>query len=301
MMNTTAARTIRSIALAALMLAQSAGAAAAAPPAADGVELVEMTAPFHAPQSPPGVLGFELTLRYQLVSARGAFLVIFLLENGADPSTQEPTSAAEVSGGAGQVSMDITYQPSAAAKNVSVVAALFKDEQTMLAYVMTKPIPVAGAPGRAQFDQALDASEAGDFGAAAQLLTRAIAIAPSVPHYYYWRADALIRLGDYDGAIADYNKTIELAPNDRASRVGRGVAHLWKGENDAAVADLSWAIERSRTGDRWKAGALRARGLAYAALGRPTEAIADYRAYLALVPNAPDRAQVEGWIAELTG
>ena len=297
-MNTTSARIAGSIVLAALVLIQSVGAAAAAP--TDRVELVEMTAPQKAPGRPSGPFNFEVTLRYQLASAPGAFLVVFLLENDADIGSQPPTNASEVPGGAGQVSMDIDYQPSADAKTVSVVAALFKDEQTMLTYVITKPISLAGAPGRTEFDQALVAAQDGDFGGAVRLLTRAVQIAPNVPHYYYWRADALIRLGDYDAAIADYNRTIELAPNDRASRVGRGVAHLWKGDNGAAIADLTWAIDRSRAGDRWKAGAHRARGVAFAVLGRPADAIADYRAYLALVPNAADHDQVQGWIAELS-
>jgi tetratricopeptide (TPR) repeat protein len=306
-MNTTPMRFAASIGLAALLLLQSiglgfpaaAGTAAAAPPP-DLIELVQMTAPQKHPGDESGAFNFEVTLRYHLSSAPGAFLVLFLLENDADISSQPPTSAAEVSGGDGRVSMEFDYQPSADARTVSVVAALFKDEQTMLTYVMTKPISLAGAPGRAEFDQALVAADNGDFDGAVRLLTRAVAIAPSVPHYYYWRADALIRLGEYDAAIADYNRTIELAPNDRASRVGRGVAHVWKGDAASAIADLSWAIERSRAGDRWKVGAHRARAVAFAVAGRPAEAIADYRAYLALVPNAPDRAQVEAWIAELS-
>ena len=51
---------------------------------------------------------------------------------------------------------------------------------------------------------------------------------------------------------------------------------------------------------RSTAFAYRGRGTANAALNRSEQAVADYQSYLALVPDAPDRAEVEGWIEDLT-
>jgi len=85
------------------------------------------------------------------------------------------------------------------------------------------------------------------------------------------------------------------------SHVGRGIAQLWLGDAQASVNDLSFAIDTTPTsGDSVGAWAYRARGLAHASLGQSQAASADYRSYLELSPKAPDRAQVEAWIADLT-
>jgi regulator of sirC expression with transglutaminase-like and TPR domain len=90
-------------------------------------------------------------------------------------------------------------------------------------------------------------------------------------------------------------------PKDRPSRVGRGIAYLWLGQAEEATVDLSFAIDSSPPiPDRVTAWAYRARGLAQAALGDSSAAVADYTAYLSLSPDAADRGQVEGWIADLS-
>ena len=89
-------------------------------------------------------------------------------------------------------------------------------------------------------------------------------------------------------------------PKDRPSRVGRGIARLWLGDPTSAIDDLSVAIDTAPSADRVSAWALRARGLAYANLGRTSLAVADYQSYLDLSPGAADRAQVQGWIADLS-
>jgi regulator of sirC expression with transglutaminase-like and TPR domain len=58
-------------------------------------------------------------------------------------------------------------------------------------------------------------------------------------------------------------------------------------------------IDTGKSPDRSTAWAYRARGLAHASLGLTTDAVSDYKAYLALTPDATDRSQVEGWIADL--
>ena len=87
-------------------------------------------------------------------------------------------------------------------------------------------------------------------------------------------------------------------PQDRASRVGRGISRVWLGK---AVEDdsIMFAIDTAAQPDRVPAWALRARGLAMA-LGNTSLAVADYRSYLALAPDAGDRTIVENWIAQLS-
>src|SRR5207244_7335201 len=130
-----------------------------------------------------------------------------------------------------------------------------------------------------------------DYSGANAYLSVAIQASPDTGNYYYWRGDTRIYLNQYDAAIEDFTRSITLMPEDRASRVGRGIALLWKGDPHAAVAALTAAIDQSASSDRVTAFAHRARGTAYALLSQAGSAISDYQAYLALLPNAPDRPQ----------
>ncbi|MGH2371539.1 MAG: tetratricopeptide repeat protein, partial [Chloroflexota bacterium] len=118
-------------------------------------------------------------------------------------------------------------------------------------------------------------------------------------NFYYWRADTRLRLNQYDQAIADFDQALDLMPEDRASLVGRGIARLWTEDWQAAIADVSPVIQAQAVPDQLTAWALRARGIARAGLGHAAAAVADYRAYLALSPNASDRRIVEAWIEEV--
>ena len=72
------------------------------------------------------------------------------------------------------------------------------------------------------------------------------------------------------------------------------------GEAQSAIDDLSFAIDQSTGNDRLTAFAHRARATAEATLHQASQAISDYQAYLAMASDAPDRVQVERWIAELS-
>jgi len=67
-----------------------------------------------------------------------------------------------------------------------------------------------------------------------------------------------------------------------------------------ASSRLTAAIDADGPPDRVTAWAHRARGLATASLGQSAQAVADYRAYLDLTPEASDREQIEAWIAALS-
>jgi tetratricopeptide (TPR) repeat protein len=178
--------------------------------------------------------------------------------------------------------------------------ALFKSNQKLLTWISTTPIDLAPWPGRVAFDKAMAARLASDYESADSLLSAAIQASPDTGNYYYWRGDTRVYLHQYDAAVQDFDRCIRLMPQDRASRVGRGIALLWEGNALSALSDLSIAIDRSPGPDRLTAFAYRARGTANAELSRPTEAISDYQAYLALLPDASDRAEVEAWIMDLS-
>lgn len=288
-------------ALCAALLVLGAGTApvAAQTTPADQVRLVRLTTAQPGPDTPAGAVRFDALIDYQLTSAPRGFLLLFIFENNSQTSNQDTSQAIWVPSGNGQVSLTIAYQPRSDVRTLSLLAGLFREDQTLLTWVATNPIDLAPWPGRAAFDQALAARLAGRYAEAVEALNAAIQQSPDTGNYYYWRADTLLRLQRYDEAIADYSRALALMPGDRASLVGRGAAQLWKGAWTDAIADLSAVIDDGRPPDRWTAWAYRGRGVARAALGLSSEAIADYRAYLNLAPDAPDRADVERWIAEL--
>jgi tetratricopeptide (TPR) repeat protein len=285
----------------ALRAAPAAAQTSTAPLAPDAIDLTNLSTKQVGPDGPNATMRFDATLKYELKSAETGSISLFLFENDDESSFEKRSEEAiPVKLGTGTIEATIDYTPHDGVRTLSLVAGLFHDQQHLLTWVSTTPIPLAPWPGRADFEKAMSERLNNDLAAAEQDLTAAIAAAPDTGNYYYWRGDTRVRLQRFDDAIADFSKSIELLPNDRASRVGRGVAELWSGDPNSAITDLSWAIDKSDKPDTITAWAHRARGVAEASLNQPPEAIADYQAYLALEPNATDRSQVEGWINDLS-
>lgn len=270
------------------------------PASTDHVELVALTTRQPTPDSPTTDVQFEATINYRLQSVQAGSVLLFLFENGADESTQDNSTAIPVQRGSGQMVLDINYKLRPDVRTLTLVAGLFRGEQKLLAWVSTNAIDMGPWPGRVAFEKAMAARLNNDFAGADQQLSTAIDAAPQTGNFYYWRGDTRIRLEDYPDAVADFDRSIQLMPQDRPSRVGRGIAELWLGNAQSAVDDLSFAIDNSKTPDKITAWAYRARGLARAALGASHDAVTDYQAYLDLSPDASDRAQVEGWITDLS-
>jgi tetratricopeptide (TPR) repeat protein len=204
-----------------------------------------------------------------------------------------------VARGSGNISADIEYQRRPGVQTLSVLAGLFTGQDTLLNWVATNPIPLNEWSARTEFEQAMAARGAGDLDGAVSHLTNAITFSPGTASLYSWRADSYVRLQAYDQAIADYTQALQLAPDDRVSQIGRGIAWLWKEEWQSAVDDLTVGLSAAAPPDQWTALGYRARGTAYTALQQPQAAISDYQAYLALQPEASDRAEVEAWIQAL--
>jgi tetratricopeptide (TPR) repeat protein len=287
---------------AAVLLAAAPAAAQSKPVSAgpDEIDLFNLATTQVGPDGPNASMRFTAQLRYRLQSVQSGFVLLFLFENNADSSTEQSSDGIPVKQGAGQINATIDYTPHAGVRTLTLVAGLFRGQQKLLTYVSTNPISLSPWPGRADFERAMSERLDNNLTAAEQDLSAAIQVAPETGNYYYWRGDTRVRMQRYEDAITDFNRSLELLPKDRASRVGRGVAELWTGDANAAIGDLSTAIDTSTTPDRITAWAHRARGVAEASLNQPSQAIADYQAYLAILPEASDRSQVEGWIADLS-
>ncbi|HEY1797203.1 MAG TPA: tetratricopeptide repeat protein [Stellaceae bacterium] len=153
-------------------------------------------------------------------------------------------------------------------------------------------------------------------------LDRTIALKPHFQALAYnARANVYNKLARYDDAIADENAAIEANPGLERAYYNRGWARMKKGEQDAAIADFTRAIaikpDFSIFNNRaWAqhlkgddAGGLAdaeeavklapknpfclgTRGVIYEKLGRRDDAMADYRAALAIDPK--DAEAIEG-------
>ena len=296
-------RSALSAALAALLLliAPAAGALAVGEQTAapDQIELVKLTPIDPGPQAAPDMVRFEALVNYRLQSVPQGFALMFAFEGDQQTSSQQTPDSVPVTGGSGQFTVDLDYQPHEGVQDVSLLVGLFKDESSLLSWVATKPFVLAPWQARVEFERAMSARTAGSYDQAFNYLSSAISLAPDIGNFYYWRGDTLVHLAQYDNAIADFSQALDMMPGHRPSLVGRGAARLWTNDLDGALTDLTAVTGSDAPADRWTASAYRARGLAYAGLDQRDQAIADYQAYLALTPDATDRSQVESWISAL--
>jgi tetratricopeptide (TPR) repeat protein len=270
------------------------------PTVADRLELVGLGSQQPRPDAPSNEVRFQATVNYHLESSPNGLVLLFLFENSANDSSQQSSDPIPVQRGSGQLILNLDYALRPDVRTLTLVAALFRDEQHLVAWVSTNPIDMVPWPGRVAFEKAMAARLARDFNSAEQDLSEAIQTSPETANYYYWRGDTRVRLNDFNGALSDFDRSLQLMPQDRPSYVGRGIAELWLGQPELAIADLSSAIDAVAQPDNVSAWAYRARGVARASLGQSENAIADYQAYLGLSPAATDRQQVEGWIADLS-
>ncbi len=265
----------------------------------DTLRLVQVRARQESSNGGGAPVQFEVTVNYTLASAPRAFLLLFIFEDSSDTATTQARNAVWVPAGSGSTPLAVSYRPPSGLHTIMLVAGLFQDSDTLLAWSATPVFSLSRWPGREWFDRALKEHQAGDYAGAVADLTRAIALAPRTAAYYCWRADSQMHQGAYAAAVVDYTHALALEPENRSCRLGRGIAYLWQRDWTQAVADLSQVIESGSSPDRWTAAALRARGIADVGLGRFAAAIADYRGYLSLISGAPDRLIIQGWISDL--
>jgi tetratricopeptide (TPR) repeat protein len=92
------------------------------------------------------------------------------------------------------------------------------------------------------FEQARNAAGRGDYQAAVNWYSKAIAINPNNPVVYNNRGDTYFDLQNYDQAIADHTKAIELDLNYSLAYFHRGIAYNRLQKYDQAIADYTQAI-----------------------------------------------------------
>ena len=96
---------------------------------------------------------------------------------------------------------------------------------------------LAAEPNLITFEQALQASQSGDFLKAIKLWDEILERFPNNAAAFSNRGNVRLALGDPDGAIADQNMAINLLPEELDSYLNRGVAeealnHMQKAEED---------------------------------------------------------------------
>ncbi len=108
----------------------------------------------------------------------------------------------------------------------------------------------------------------------------AIALNPGLERAYYNRGWARMKKGAYDAAIADYTRAIAIKP-DFSIYNNRAWTHHLKGDDATGLADAEEAVKLAPKNPF----CLGTRAAIYDKLGRRDDAIADYRAALALDPK----------------
>ncbi|MEO7538458.1 MAG: hypothetical protein ABIV21_00380 [Pyrinomonadaceae bacterium] len=109
-----------------------------------------------------------------------------------------------------------------------------------------------------------------DYAASAAEFTKAIAIDPTGPEYFFSRGRANLQLGKNNEAIVDYSKVIELQRSSTTVTKNlplvyhnRGLAYSLIAKHSLGIADLSMAIKLRPE----YASAYRVRGLIYKKMG----------------------------------
>lgn len=98
---------------------------------------------------------------------------------------------------------------------------------------------------------------------------------------WYKRGRAYCELGQCELAIHDFTTAIALVPSFAETYHDRGIAYYETGRYNLAVLDFSFAIEI----DPNSINSYFARGLAYKAQSMKTEAMADFRKFLAFADD----------------
>ena len=176
-----------------------AGGGAATDARPDAIDLVGLVTRQPKPEVRATDVQFHTTINYSFQSAQNGMVLLFLFENSAVESTQQSSQAIPVKPGRGQLVSDIDYSLKPEVRTLTLVAALFKGEQKLSAWVSTNPIDMGPWPGRVAFEKAMAARLDNDLLAAEHFLNTAIDEAPETGNYYYWRGDTRVRLEQFAG------------------------------------------------------------------------------------------------------
>lgn len=123
----------------------------------------------------------------------------------------------------------------------------------LLCFMMLTPLPSLAAPSLTEpladeqldtiFDQALEATNIGDFATAETYWTQLLDQQPTNPALWSNRGNARVSQNKLEDAIADYNHSIDIAPNQPDPYLNRGVAQEGLGHWDDAIADYNHVLD----------------------------------------------------------
>ncbi len=142
------------------------------------------------------------------------------------------------------------------------------------------PAPAAPTPADL-VQQGTDALNQGNYAAAAEVLTRAVAAAPDDYFAHFNLAVAYSLLGDDPHAIPEYRKVLELKPGLYEASINLGQVLVRSGDPASAIPLLAEA--RRQKPDEVRPAYYLAE--AYAATNQPEQAVDPYTAAIALNPN----------------
>ena len=147
-----------------------------------------------------------------------------------------------------------------------------RDYLSQIILHLTDEISRSASPVHQYFLRGNAYLDAGEFVEASQDYSAAIELNPEDPVFHNNLGIALRYMERFDDAIAAYDRAIELDPEYRDAYTNRGVALADRGDLELAIKDFGRAIELDP--DFWFA--ISQRGLALWAVGRRSEAEADY-------------------------
>lgn len=153
-------------------------------------------------------------------------------------------------------------------------------------------VAVAQDSAAGLYDRGNAKRENGDVAGAIADYTRAIELDPKYVDAYVRRAVVKHGQGDLTGAIADYTNAIAIDPKSRIAYFNRGGARKSNGDLEGSLSDISKSIELEPKNEfgYW------ARGELYLLLGKPADALADYRRCCEIADPAPDYPHLFIWL-----
>jgi tetratricopeptide (TPR) repeat protein len=131
------------------------------------------------------------------------------------------------------------------------------------------------------FDQALNATQVGDFAQAEGLWSKIIDLVPENPATWSNRGNAKVSQGKLTEALPDYGQAIRLAPDQTDAYLNRGTAEEGLGQWQAAIDDYNRVLAL----DSQDPAAYNNRGNAQAGLGNWQAALDDYYHAFELLPD----------------
>jgi tetratricopeptide (TPR) repeat protein len=174
--------------------------------------------------------------------------------------------------------------------------ALSEDVATGVAEATASAVAPTATP---TFDELMeagqDAAASGDWEGALALYDRAIVVDAGRARSFLLRGEARAALGDLNGALVDYDQAITTDATSSEAYNARALARAQAGDGEGALADFEQALQLQPG----FALIYRNRAEVQRTLGEYQAAILDLQRYLELLPQTPERAWVEGQIAEL--